>query len=36
LLIIGLDAPLPNGIHQAIRSMPNILSVTLADLSRAQ
>jgi D-3-phosphoglycerate dehydrogenase / 2-oxoglutarate reductase len=36
LLIIGLDAPLPNGILQTIQSGQHILSVILADLSRAQ
>ena len=36
LLIIGLDAPLPNGILETITRGQHILSVTLADLSRAQ
>ena len=36
LLIIGLDAPLPNGVLQTIQSAQHILSVILADLSRAQ
>jgi D-3-phosphoglycerate dehydrogenase len=36
LLIIGLDAPLPSGILETITRGRHILSVTLADLSRAQ
>lgn len=34
LLIIGLDAPLPNDVYETIKREKNILSVKLADLSR--
>ena len=34
LLIIGLDAPLPPGVHDTLRQGQNILSVKLADLSK--
>lgn len=36
LLIIGLDAPLPNSVHETIKRGQHILSVTLADLSKSQ
>ena len=35
LLIIGLDAPLPAGVHETIKRGQHILSVTLADLSKS-
>lgn len=34
LLIIGLDAPLPAGVFETIRTLRHILSVKLADLAR--
>jgi D-3-phosphoglycerate dehydrogenase len=34
LLIIGLDAPLPGGVHETLRRGKNILSVKLVDLSK--
>jgi D-3-phosphoglycerate dehydrogenase len=34
LLIIGLDAPLPAGMLETIKSAENILSIKLVDLSK--